>query len=493
MQHLFDKLEHYSESDIYPYHMPGHKRNNCNQLPKALYTIDITEIEGFDDLHQPEGILLDLQKNAAKLYGADESYYLVNGSSCGLLAALSAAVPFGEEILMARNCHKSVYHAAYLRQYKVTYLWPSIIEEFDIFDAIRPSQVEEALEKNSKIRAVIIVSPTYEGIISDVFEIAEVAHRHGIPLIVDEAHGAHLGLAPVVHENSCRLGADLVIHSVHKTLPSLTQTALLHVNGEYIDRAILKRFLRIYQTSSPSYLLMASIDNAMEYIRLQGAEAFSVFQSKFLEMLSKLKQCRILKFLPYPDKKQDIGKLVISVKNTGISGKELYDILLQKYHLQLEMAVHSYVLAMFTVNDTEEAYHRMSTALLEIDDMLCSGEWIFNNKVSSFPSTNSQEKQARADGDRLSLSEAWDCATEEICLDTAAGRISGEFVNLYPPGVPYLVPGETITKENISQIYQWMKQGFKVQGIIEKEADPYIKVVITKDGKFDKRYDRENE
>ena len=218
MQHLFDKLEHYSESDIYPYHMPGHKRNNCNQLPKALYTNDITEIEGFDDLHQPEGILLELQKNAAKLYGADESYYLVNGSSCGLLAALSAAVPFGEEILMARNCHKSVYHAAYLRQYKVTYLWPSIIEEFDIFDAIRPSQVEEALEKNSKIRAVIIVSPTYEGIISDVFEIAEVAHRHGIPLIVDEAHGAHLGLAPVVHENSCRLGADLVIHSVHLSL-----------------------------------------------------------------------------------------------------------------------------------------------------------------------------------------------------------------------------------------------------------------------------------
>ncbi|MGN0402391.1 MAG: aminotransferase class I/II-fold pyridoxal phosphate-dependent enzyme [Acetatifactor sp.] len=484
MQHLFEKLNLYSSSDIYPYHMPGHKRNSCNRLPGELYRNDVTEIDGFDDLHQPEGILRDLQKSAAELYGADESFYLVNGSSCGILSSISAVLPTGGHLLMARNCHKSVYHAVYLRKLRVTYLWPQVMSDYDIFDVITPEQVEEALEKEPDIGAVLVVSPTYEGRISDIKSIAEAVHRRGIPLIVDEAHGAHLGLAPKVHENSCRLGADIVIHSVHKTLPALTQSALLHVNGGLVKRNRLKRFLHIYQSSSPSYLLMASIDNALEYVKRDGDEAFAEFEKRYLEMLSELKQCKKLCFLPYLRENQDLGKLVICVKNADITGKELYDILLNEYHLQLEMAVHSYALAMFTVNDTAEAYGRMSSALLRIDQAL-TNEDSGRHRPAEGVGIKLLPQMMYGKNSVIPLAEAWDQETEEVLLTAAAGRKAGEFVNLYPPGVPYLVPGEEITKDSIDWICEWMRQGLKVQGIIGKEEGTFIRVLRTKDGKID--------
>lgn len=260
--------------------MPGHKRNAWGELPAQLYRLDITEIDGFDNLHQPEGILKELQEQAAACCGAEESYYLVNGSTGGILSAVSAALPASGHILMARNCHKSAYHAAYLRNLRTSYLYPKMLEDYDIFDMVSPEQIEEALDKEPDIQAVLLVSPTYEGRISNIRQISEIVHARGIPLIVDEAHGAHLGWSDAVHENSCRQGADLVIQSVHKTLPALTQTALLHVNGTIVDRERLRRFLHIYQSSSPSYLLMASIDNALQYMERDGKKALDIFCSR---------------------------------------------------------------------------------------------------------------------------------------------------------------------------------------------------------------------
>lgn len=221
--------------------MPGHKRHACGELPETLARLDITEIDGFDNLHQPEGLLDGLQKRAARIYGAEESFYLVNGSTAGILSAVSCALPVGGHILMCRNCHKSAYHAAYLRNLTISYLYPQVCEEYDIFDAVTAEQVQDALDREPDIGAVLVVSPTYEGRISDIRAIVRVAHHKGIPLIVDEAHGAHLGLAEGFAPNSCQAGADLVIHSVHKTLPALTQAALLHVNGSLIDRSRLRR------------------------------------------------------------------------------------------------------------------------------------------------------------------------------------------------------------------------------------------------------------
>lgn len=371
---------------------------------------------------------------------------------------------------MARNCHRSAYHAAYLKNLKISYIYPEIWGDYDIFEAVTPRQVKEALENVPDAGAVLVVSPTYEGRIADIAGIAEAVHERGIPLIVDEAHGAHLGFSPGVHENSCRQGADLVIQSVHKTLPALTQTALLHVNGERIDRELLKRFLRIYQSSSPSYLLMASIDNALQYLEQDGDRAFTEFRRRCDRMRERLDRCRVLKFLPADEKRQDIGKLLISVKNTEMTGRQLYDILLNRYRIQPEMAAESYVLAMFTINDSQEGYDRMTEALLEIDSRLKQVgdlEDMALNRASFeiWPQAS------------CSLAEAWDGSREEILLKKSVGRLAGEFVNLYPPGVPVLVPGEKITEELCRRIDTWLGQGLAVQGVSILEGRQLIKVI----------------
>lgn len=495
MEHLFEKLDKNGESDIYPCHMPGHKRNGWGELPQQLYRMDITETEGFDDLHQPEGILLKLQKKAAELCGAEESFYLVNGSTGGILSAVSAALPAGGHILMARNCHKSAYHAAYLRNLKISYLYPQVLKEYDVCEAITPEQVREALKSRPDVGAVLVVSPTYEGRLADIKGIAEAVHEKGIPLIVDEAHGAHLGFSREVHENSCRQGADLVIQSVHKTLPALTQTALLHVNGKRIDRGLLRRFLRIYQSSSPSYLLMASIDNALQYLEEDGGRAFAEFRKRYVGMMERLSRCRALKFLSIDKEHQDLGKLLISVKNTEMTGRQLYDILLSKYRIQTEMAAESYVLAMFTVNDGQEGYDRMAEALLETDrglKRLTSAEENFSEEpyfglLPEKEEDGRRPEETKEDGigrdSRTmavrNLTEAWDGDREEIPLEESVGRLAGEFVNLYPPGIPLLVPGERITGRLYRRICSWQRQGLSVRGVRQVEGMCLIWVLAT--------------
>ena len=268
---------------------------------------------------------------------------------------------------MTRGAHKSAYHAVYLRNLTVSYLYPEMMEEYDIYDAVTLEQIAEAFSREPVPDAVFLVSPTYEGRIADIETIAKLVHSKGIPLIVDEAHGAHLGLAEGFAKNSCQCGADLVIHSVHKTLPALTQSALLHVNGRLVDRERLRRFLHIYQSSSPSYVLMAGIDNALQVVEEQGDYLFAKFQINYLRMLTELSECRNLHFLPL-DARQDIGKLVILSPKAGLSGQQIYDILLEEYHLQLEMAAADHSLAMFTIGDSDEAYTRMTDALLAIPE-----------------------------------------------------------------------------------------------------------------------------
>jgi arginine decarboxylase len=469
LEHLYEKLLQNARGDMYPYHMPGHKRHGWGELPEELYRIDITEIEGFDNLHQPEGILQTLQKAASEIYGAEETYYLVNGSTCGILSAVSCALPFAGHILMARNCHKSAYYAAYLRHLKISYLYPQLLKEYGILEGITPAKVQEAMEREPDIGAVLVVSPTYEGRISDVAGIARVVHGKGIPLIVDEAHGAHLGLAEGFPQNSCQAGADLVIHSVHKTLPALTQTALLHVNGERIDRERLRRFLRIYQTSSPSYPLMASIDNALQYAALEGREAFKRFRLRYQKMLEALAGCSVLRFLP-PEEAQDVGKLLIGVGEAGITGRQLYQILLDRYHLQTEMAAGQFVLAMFTVNDTQEAYERMTAALVEIDAGLAAGQVADKRRIEA-PACR-DEVQWELAQESLALDQAWEMETEYVTLQAGEGRYAGEFINLYPPGIPVAVPGECLDGKTCHYILQCVRQGLTVQGIhIEESSD----------------------
>lgn len=468
MGNLYEKLYAYASSDYYPYHMPGHKRRLAGKTIDSIKQLDITEIDGFDNLHDARDILFDIQKKAAGIYGAEESFFLVNGSTAGVLAAIAAATKEGGKLLMARNCHKSAYHGAYLRKLTIRYLWPPQNEQFGISKAITADEVEKALAEENDIQAVLIVSPTYEGYLADIKSIAEVVHRKGIPLIVDEAHGAHLGFHPAWAQNSTRLGADLVIQSLHKTLPSLTQTAILHVSGELIDRGVLRRFLQIYQTSSPSYLFMAAMEDAIDLVARNKEELFNCFLTLWKDMIDRLGECKCIHILQ--DCNLDIGKLIITDFSGNYSGKQLYEVLLNRYHLQMEMASGNYVLAMFTISDTKEGYDRLIHALLEIDkECQITGN---NECTTKFWSITGHRPVSVS-----SLNKAWDASTKSVLLCDAIDCVVGDFINLYPPGIPYLVPGENLKKNDYLCLQEYIQNGFQVQGIQNHNGCLYVNVV----------------
>ena len=317
---LYESLKAYGDSDFYPFHMPGHKRNAQSGPLSEWYKCDITEIDGFDNLHQPEGILLDAQNRAAKLFGSEETYFLVNGSTAGILSAISAVAAKGRKLVMARNCHKAVYHAAFLNRLEPEYVYPSVIDEYGLADGITTEQIRKCLKElaakesveheqlNDIVAGIVLTSPTYDGILSDVEGIVKLAHEYKIPVIVDQAHGAHFGFHDAFPVSSVAQGADFVIHSVHKTLPAPTQTAILHCNGNLADRALLKRYLQIYQTSSPSYLLMAGIDACMKILQQEGKERLQqliTYRKLFFEKTKELQHMKIYPSMLEKEKQTD--------------------------------------------------------------------------------------------------------------------------------------------------------------------------------------------
>lgn len=456
---LYEKLKMYQQSDYYGFHIPGHKRNK-EKFPIGLpYEIDITEIEGFDDLHHAESILKETQERAARLYKADESHFLVNGSTVGILSAILGVTDRGDKILVARNCHKSVYHAIYMNELEPLYVYPKYEKDLQINGEISCKEIEEILEKEKEIKAVVIVSPTYDGVVSDVENIAKITHKYHIPLIVDEAHGAHFGFHKVFPKNANEKGADIVIHSVHKTLPAMTQTALLHLNGDIVNRESVRNYLHILQSSSPSYILMASIDYCMEMLENHGDILFDEYVERLLSLrreLESLKHLRVIR-----TKHFDISKLIISVKDTNMTSGELSKILLEKYHLQMEMTAGTYVLAMTTVGDTEEGFLRLKKALFEIDRELKIQRT--EGKELELPRLPLVYKSAKV------IKEAQRDGLSYVKWEEAEGKIAGEYAYVYPPGIPFLVPGEKITKEAAECLKRYEELQFTIEGIaVEK-------------------------
>jgi arginine/lysine/ornithine decarboxylase len=432
--------------------MPGHKR--LMDFPNP-YSVDITEIEGFDNLHHAEGIISRSQERAARLYGSVRAYYLINGSTCGILAAVSAAVPRGSSVLIARNCHKAVYHAIYLRELKADYIYPEYMES-GIQGKIDPAQIESRLDENPSVKAVVITSPTYDGVVSDVAEIADAAHRHDAVLIVDEAHGAHFGFHPVFPENATRLGADAVIMSVHKTLPSFTQTALLHLCSERISTKEVEKFLRIYESSSPSYILMAGIERSLEMIEEDGKQLFENYVGnlkQFREKTAKLKHLRLIGQKNSKACDFDIGKILIETGGS-MSGHELQQILRERYHLELEMAGVNYATAMTSIMDTKEGFDRLADALCEIDEKIIETGFNFTPRDIYGSMTKKME-----------IFEAEESNHTVVPLEKSEGRVCACYISLYPPGIPIIVPGEEIEAENIYNIQKCKKLGYEVDGV----------------------------
>lgn len=462
---LDKKLLEYSKTDMYPFHMPGHKRIMIEDYNP--YQIDITEIEGFDNLHNASEILKSSQQRAADLYGSKQAYYLINGSTCGILAAISASTQKGDKILVARNCHKAVYNAIFLRELSPIYIYPKITDA-KIQGKIESQEVKKALDKNPDVKAVIITSPTYDGIVSDVEEISKIVHNYDIPLIVDQAHGAHFGLDDRMPESAIKLGADAVIVSVHKTLPAFTQTALLHICSNRISQKKIKKYLGIYETSSPSYILMAGIESSIRHISEKGEELFAELDKKLDDFYNGVENLKNIKVLTKKDFTSDEAydfdrtKIIMLTEKCGISGEELLRILHNDYHIELEMAAGNYALALSTIMDTKEGFERLMHALIEIDDKLSYNE--NDRKKNKIPDTSIYYRSMKKE---YEIHEAGEMEVENVDYDAAVGKVSGEFIYIYPPGIPLIVPGEVISADFIRDLKAAVSYELDVKGLTE--------------------------
>ena len=454
---LYQYLKEYSK-EIYPMHMPGHKRNFSIVGETPLKEIDVTEVEGTDDLHDPEGIILKSMEKTAELYGSYFCRYVVNGSTCGILSAIYAFTERGDRVLVARNCHKSVYNAINICGLLPVYVTPEYDDEFSINGSISPALVEKALNEYPDIKLCVLTSPTYEGVVSNISAISKILHEKNIPLAVDEAHGAHLGFSEYFPKGAIKSGADCVIHSTHKTLPCLTQTAAVHIckslwEGEELQEACRKltEALGIFETSSPSYVLMSSIDQCMNYLSENSAKAFESYKNMLKDFSEKAKDLKHIKILcKGNDRKEnhksfydfDSGKLVISLKNTNLNGAEFEKILREKYKIQTEMTSLNYCVAMTSFCDSEKGFERLFEALSHIDQEY-GAENIFINENTM---------GGKIIEPPVSIYEAQKCQKEHVSLEEAEGKICGEYVFAYPPGIPIFAPGELITKELTEEI-----------------------------------------
>ena len=505
---LFDLLTAYGDSDFYPFHMPGHKRNP--EMIMGAGRIDITEIDGFDNLHHAEGVLLDARKRASGLYGSFCTFYLVNGSTCGILAAVYACTSQRGKILMARNCHKAVYHAVQLRELEASYLYPpKEVGRAQINGRIDPADVEKALSRDDKIEAVFITSPTYDGVVCDVKSIARITAKYGVYLIVDEAHGAHFGFHPYFPESSVGSGADIVIHSLHKTLPSLTQTALLHVcrrkdgeecapeasgaegcagreDAETLSERV-QSYLGIFETSSPSYVFMAGMDRCIELVRERGKELFDAFAARLEHVRGEIGRLKTVHLLTV-EGVTDPSRLLICAD--GYNGAELAAVLREEYHLEMEMTAPAYVVALTSIADTDEGFERLVRALTDIDRRSLAGNEgrkgteDMRREEAPQEGESMRREEAPGNGERIRSEEtsgSWDrrlkvryTIAEALAgkpvpemLANCAGRICGEYIYLYPPGIPSAVPGDELTEDVIREIQEYQRIGLSVQGMAD--------------------------
>lgn len=429
---LFDKLK---ANRRIPFHMPGHKRNTKLLGKKLPYDIDITEIDGFDNLHSPRGVIKEIEDKAKRIYNSDNSFVLVNGSTVGILSGVAAVLSRGDDVLIARNCHKSVYNAVELVGARAHYITPET-DEYGVFQPLNPAVLKRRLEE-VKPKLLVITSPTYEGVCSDIEGICELAHSYNIPVLLDSAHGAHM----------YELGssADIVVMSLHKTLPALTQCALAHINGDLVSAEKFRIKLSVFETSSPSYVLMSSVDECLSLLENESYKTRSLeYVLKRADLNDGLADLKHLKLLEY----DDIYKLVIFSGYSDLSGIELANVLRESYNIEVEMATASYVVLITTECDDFWSYKLLQNALKEIDASINKTDF---ESPKAFPIP---KKQCEACEVKDSLA---------VDLSSSEGKISAEYVWAYPPGIPLIVPGEVVSREIIDYISSGVAKSVNIQ------------------------------
>ena len=430
---LYDTLLALNDEGRIPFHMPGHARCGSFDYLGGLERIDFTEIDGLDNLHAAEGILKEAMDHAARVWGADRLFFSIGGSTAGMLAAVRALCRGGKPLMLARNAHRSAYHAALLNRSPLRYLSPRIHPLGFALD-VTPEEVEQALLAHPDTGAVAITSPTYDGVVSDVRSIAEVCHRHGVPLLVDAAHGAHLGFLDPAVPSPVSCGADVTVMSLHKTLPALTQTAAVAVTGSLVNPEEVAAALAMFETSSPSYPLMASADGCA--YRMEDPALFAAWRERIARIREALGS---LLFVPEDVFAFDQSKLIL--QSPSLNGEELAA-RLRSCGIEPEMTAPDYVLLMTTAGTITAHADALIHALAPLPRPLSR----------PFPDAEEPVLPEAV----LDLRYAADAPFEDVPAEEAEGRLSADFITPYPPGIPLAVPGERIDKDVLASVERYL-------------------------------------
>lgn len=491
-RHLSDFLKEWAEKEPVRFHMPGHKgarlyeKYGYDDFLHNTLSHDITEIPGADDLYQPQGVLADLSHRYRKLYRCRASYPLVNGSSCGLIAAVLASTERGAGVVLARNCHKSVYNGVELAGAEAVYAYPDILPGWNISGSVRAEEIESALDQCPGAAAVVVTSPNYYGIQSDIASIAETVHRHHAVLIVDQAHGAHLPFFQQMKERgepvefSCwsaeEQGADIVISSLHKTMASLGQTALLNVCSDRVCLDDLEQALQKTETSSPSYLLMESMDINADILEKHGAECIREWNAQIRRFYRDAASVPGLEVMREP--MQDQTKLNISMRSLGLDAAALQDELI-RFGVWPEFACGDIVMCLTGMGSVWADEEKLLQALKAISEQYSvhagsiREEKSVRGKQTEMYNTGSciqdvSKKEQQGDFFRLRKAEHGK-ARKKVPIQDAAGRVCAAPLIPYPPGIPTICTGEIFTDEVIQFLINRKKRGGEIQGMDSDE------------------------
>jgi len=475
---LFNALMEYVNRDTLPFHVPGHKKGIGidSEFKEFIgdnpFKIDVTVFKLVDSLHHPNGPIKKAQELAADAYGSKASFFSIHGTSGAIQAMILSVVKDGDKIIVPRNVHKSVTSGIILSGAIPIFVEPEIDKKLGIAHGVTPETIERTLKENPDAKAVLIINPTYYGVATDIKKIADIVHSYDIPLIVDEAHGPHLAFSDKLPISAIEAGADICAQSTHKIIGSLTQGSLLHINSKYVDPKKLQQILNLLQTTSPSYILMASLDCARRQIALEGKELLD----KAIELCKYTRNeinkipgfyCFGEEVLGKPGSYAfDPTKLTISSRDLGITGFELDTILADKYHIQMELSDFYNVLAVGSFGDTKEGMDKLINALKEISDEYYGKR----EPIQDFLDIPTIPKKI------LNPREAFYSNKVSVPLKESIGKISGEFLLAYPPGIPVLCPGEEITKEVIEYVNDLKRANLYVQGTEDSTVE-HIKIV----------------
>lgn len=448
---LYEALLRYAKKKVVKFHVPGHQYGAG--LSKALLKLlgggasfDLSFLEYIDSLSHPKSVIKEAQELAAQTFGAEETLFLVQGSTTGVLAMILSTCSFNDKILVARNMHQSVVAGLLLSGAKPVYLQPKFDEKFNLPLQIEPETVERALRENKDAKAVLITNPTQFGVCANLGAVAEIVHRAGKLLLVDEAWGAHLKFHQEFPSTALAEGADVVVQSIHKRLPSLSQTSMLHLQGKRLDRARLKKIVRFLQTTSPSYILLASLDLVRQQMAKKGKELWQKpinLSKKIRDLLNNLKVEHLDRgYLNEKGFDLDITNITLKTGN----GFEAWEVL-NKNNIEPEFATLNHLVFLIGIGNNEKDIFRLLKVLKKIYP-----------EKETLPTIRypSVEPKISLSPFKASLKE-----TEEILLEKSLGRVAAETIVPYPPGIPLLVPGELIT----SKILDYLKEVIRYSSI----------------------------